>query len=92
MTEAEARALLRDWPGVGGLEGWIAGRRWRAVPGGWTVTGELQGWQFRLDVIPAGLRISASASGGDAAEIVPADQTADRQGRAAIIHPWKIQA
>jgi hypothetical protein len=30
------------------------------VPGGWIVTGELQGWQFRLDVIPAGLRVSAS--------------------------------
>jgi hypothetical protein len=33
------------------------------VPGGWTVTSELQGWQFRLDVIPAALRVSASASG-----------------------------
>jgi hypothetical protein len=31
MTEADARALLRDWPGVGGLEAWIAGRRWQAV-------------------------------------------------------------
>jgi hypothetical protein len=31
MTEADARDLLRDWPGVGGLEAWIAGRRWRAV-------------------------------------------------------------
>jgi hypothetical protein len=64
MTEAEARQLLRDWPGVGGLEAWIAGRRWRTAPGGWIVTGELQGWQFRLDVIPAGLRVSASAPGG----------------------------
>jgi hypothetical protein len=34
------------------------------VPGGWTVTGELQGWQFRLEVMPAGLRINASAPGG----------------------------
>jgi hypothetical protein len=64
MTEADARVLLRDCGGFGGLEAWIAGRRWRAVPGGWLVTGELQGWQFRLDVIPAGLRISASAPGG----------------------------
>jgi hypothetical protein len=64
MTETDARDLLRDWPGVGGLEAWIAGRRWRAVPGGWTVTGELQGWHFRIDVIPVGLRISASAPGG----------------------------
>jgi hypothetical protein len=42
-TEAEARQLLRDWPGVGGMEAWIAGRRWKAAPGSWTVTGELQG-------------------------------------------------
>jgi hypothetical protein len=67
MTEADARALLRDWPGVGGVDAWIAGRRWKAVPGGWTVTGELVGWQFRVEVIPAGLRISASAAGGDPA-------------------------
>jgi hypothetical protein len=61
MTEAEARALLRDCGGFGGLEAWIAGRRWKVAPGGWAVTDELQGWQFRLAVIPAGLRISASA-------------------------------
>jgi hypothetical protein len=34
------------------------------VPGGRLVTGEIQGWQFRVDVIPADLRISASAPGG----------------------------
>jgi hypothetical protein len=77
LTEAEVRQLLRDCGGFGGLEAWIAGRRWRAVPGGWIVTGELQGWQFRLDVIPAGgLRISVSASGGDPAVwIVTAKRT-----------------
>jgi hypothetical protein len=32
------------------------------------------------------------APGGDAAKIVPADQTADRQGRAEIIHRRKTQA
>ena len=54
--------------GVGMIFGnWVAGRRWKAAPGGWTVTSELQGWQFRLDVIPAGRRVSASASGGDPA-------------------------
>jgi hypothetical protein len=37
------------------------------VPGGWTVTGELQGWQFRLEVLATGLQISASAPGGDPA-------------------------
>jgi hypothetical protein len=30
--------MLRDCGGFGGLEAWIAGRRWRAVPGGWNVT------------------------------------------------------
>jgi hypothetical protein len=34
------------------------------VPGGWVVTDELQGWQFRIDVVAGGLRISASAPGG----------------------------
>jgi hypothetical protein len=49
------------------LKAWIAGRRWKTAPGGWTVTGELQGWQFQLDFIPAS-RISASApDGGDPA-------------------------
>jgi hypothetical protein len=64
MTEAEARVLLRDCGGVGGMEAWIADRRWKAVPGGWGVTDELQGWQFRIDVVAGGLRISASAPGG----------------------------
>jgi len=64
MTEVELRDLLRDCGGFGGLEAWIAGRRWDTAPSGWTVSGELQGWQFRIDVILAGLRISASALGG----------------------------
>ena len=64
MTEAEARDLLRDWPGIGGLEAWIAGRRWKVAPDGWTVSGELEGWQFRVDVVAGGLRITASAPGG----------------------------
>jgi hypothetical protein len=65
MTEADARVLLRDCGGFGGLEAWIAGRRWNTAPGGWLVAGELQGWQFRLEVIAGGLCISASAPGGD---------------------------
>jgi hypothetical protein len=41
------------------------------------VAGELQGWQFRLDVIPAGLSISASALGdGDPAVWVVASRSA----------------
>jgi hypothetical protein len=65
VTEAEARRLLRDWPGVGQVEAWIAERRWRAAPGGWTVNGELQGWHFRIEVIGEELRVSAHAPGGD---------------------------
>jgi hypothetical protein len=68
LSEAEARVLLRDCGGFGGLEAWIAGRRWKAAPSGWTVTSESQGWQFRLDVVAGGLRITASAPGdGDPA-------------------------
>jgi hypothetical protein len=62
MTEVNARALLRDCGGFCGLEAWVAGRRWKTAPSGWIVTGELQGWEFRLDVIPADLRVSASAA------------------------------
>jgi hypothetical protein len=64
QTDVDARVLLHDCGGFGGLEAWIAGRRWKTAPGGWIVTGELQGWQFRIDLIPAGLRISASAPDG----------------------------
>jgi len=47
VTEAEARAALRAFVGIGDVERWIAGRPWQAVPGGWTVAGELDGWRFR---------------------------------------------
>lgn len=59
---AAARLRLED-----GFEAWIAGRRWKAAPGGWTITGEMQGWQFRIAVIAGGLRVNASAPGGDPA-------------------------
>jgi hypothetical protein len=39
MTEADARVLLRDCSGFGGLEAWIASRRWKTAPSGWAVTG-----------------------------------------------------
>lgn len=64
VTEPEARDLLRDCGGFGGLEAWIAGRRWKTAPDGWIVSSELQGWQSQLDVTPAGLRVNASAPGG----------------------------
>jgi hypothetical protein len=34
VTEAEARAALAAFDGVGGLERWMADRPWQAVPGG----------------------------------------------------------
>ena len=67
MTEAEARAALAGFDGVGNVEPWIAGRPWQTTPGGWTVPGELQGWRFRLEVVPGGVRVVASAGGGEPA-------------------------
>jgi hypothetical protein len=55
MTEAEARELLRQCDGAGGLEAWIARQPWRTVPGGWAV---------RLEPIPAGLRLRSWPPGG----------------------------
>ena len=52
MTEADARVLLRNCGGFGGLEAWITGRRLRTVPGGRIVTGELQSWSFQLEPAP----------------------------------------
>ena len=66
MTEPEARALLAAFDGVGGLEAWIAGRRWKATPEGWTVTGELEGWRFGLAQVPGGLHVTATVPGGGA--------------------------
>ena len=65
---ADVCQLPRNRCGFGELEAWIAGRRWKTAPGGWTVTGELQGWHFQIDIVADGLRISASAPGdGDPA-------------------------
>ncbi len=50
MTEAKARADLAAFDGLGGLERWIAALRpWQAIPTGWTVPGELQGWRFKVE-------------------------------------------
>ena len=68
MTEAEARAALAAFDGIGGLERWIAAQRlWEAVPGGWTVAGELQGWRFRVEPTPEEVRVTASAGKGSPA-------------------------
>jgi hypothetical protein len=41
MTENEARQLLRDCGGFGGLEAWIAEQPWEVAPSGWTVAGRV---------------------------------------------------
>ncbi len=68
MTEAEARAARAAFDGLGGLERWIADQRpWQAIPAGWTVPGDLQGWHFRVEPAPGGVRVAASANGGELA-------------------------
>ena len=63
MTEAEARATLRAFVGVGHVEPWIAQQAWEATPRGWTVPVPLDGWIFRLEPVPGGVRVIASAGG-----------------------------
>ena len=63
MTESEAHDLLRQHDGWGGIEAWIAARRWKVAPKGWTVEGELQGWQFRVEPVPGGLQVNAATPG-----------------------------
>ena len=74
MTEAEVRAALDAYDGVGGLERWIAAQRpWEAAQGGWTVPGQLQGWRFRVEPVPGGVRVTTSAGGGSPAVwVIPA--------------------
>ena len=67
MTEAEARAALRAFIAVGELERWIADQRWEAVPGGWRVRERFQGWYFRVEPAPGGVRVVASAGRGEPA-------------------------
>jgi hypothetical protein len=73
LTEDQARAALAAFDGPGGLERWIAAQRpWEATPAGWTMPGELQGWRFRVEPVPGGVRVVASAGGGEpAAWVVP---------------------
>jgi hypothetical protein len=59
MTEAAARAALLTWHGADGLEGSIAEQPWRTIPTGWEVVPRLQGWRFRVEPPPAGLRLRA---------------------------------
>jgi hypothetical protein len=63
MTEADARVLLRDCDGLGGLEALLAAQPWRAVPGGWEIVAPLQGWRVRLEPTAQGVRIHAGEPG-----------------------------
>ena len=68
MTEAEARAALDAFDGLGGLQRWIAGQRpWQAAPGGWVVLEAFQGWRLRLEVAPGGVCVCASDGWGEPA-------------------------
>ena len=51
--------------GDGDAEPWIVDQPWKAVTGGWSVPGELQGWRFRLEVMPDGVRVVASMGKGE---------------------------
>ena len=47
MTEAEARAALAAFDGLGGLERWIAAQRsWQEVSGGWTYRSASIDWHL----------------------------------------------
>ena len=73
MTEAEARAALAVLDGVSEIEPWIAEQRWEAIPDGWRVREQFQGWHFRVEPVAGGLRVVMSARGGGPAKwTVPA--------------------
>ena len=54
MTEAEAKATLAAFDGLGGPERWIAEQPREPAMGGWTVPGDLQGWRFQVEPAPGG--------------------------------------
>jgi hypothetical protein len=74
VTEAEARAALRAFVAVDGIEQWIAERRWKPVrDGGWWVQGRFHGWRFLVQPVAGGLRVTMSAAGEEPASwFVPA--------------------
>jgi hypothetical protein len=64
VSEDDARDLLGRLASDG-LEDWIVDQPWQAVPGGWTVTTDLQDWQFWIEVVATGFQITASVPGSD---------------------------
>ena len=79
---------MRAFVGVGDAEPWIADQPWKAVAGGWSVAGELQGWRYRLEVMACGVRVIASTPGGGepAAWAVPRRETG--RGRRPFWRRW----
>ncbi len=66
--------------GLGGLERWIAEQQpWQATPTGWTVPGELQGWRFRVEPAPGGVRVLALDGRGEPAVWGMSGRTVERR-------------
>jgi hypothetical protein len=75
MTEAEARAVLRAYVAVGGIERWLAEQSWEQLAGsGWRVLGQLHDrWRFLLEpVAGGGVRVFMYADEPPATWVVPA--------------------
>ena len=93
-AEAEARAALAAFDGIGGLERWIAEQRpWEAATGGWTVPGELQGWRFRLAPVAGGVDRAGQVSAGvEGVAGLPGPAEGDMSGNAQILLAMAIGA
>ena len=90
MTEDEARAALAAFDGLGGLERWVAAQRpWEAAPGGWTVADDFQGWRFRVEPAPGGVRVIASAGRGEPAVWVVPVAIHARATESALQRAWR---
>lgn len=64
--------MLAAFDSFDGLEAWIAKRPWLAVPRGWVVPEPRQGWRFRAQIVPGGIRVGAFEGGAEpAVRIVP---------------------
>ena len=71
VTEAEARAALRAFVAVGGIEQWLAEQWWEPGAGGWR--GRFGSWSFRVEPAPGGVRVVMYGTGGEpTAWVVPA--------------------
>ena len=73
MTEDQARAALRAFVAVGGLEAWIADQPWLTSPSGWVVPEPFQDLRFRVEPVAGGVRVVMCGTGGQPADwTVPA--------------------